>query len=104
MTSTTLDSDRFAEDHVRRLREETVRKWSELGFLEGLNNHVQENITLLYESQASQLLNETRPEDTGSFDSIQFPIVRRVMARWEESEKEQKNKLVIKGFLKKHKL
>ena len=103
MTPTLLDPGRFAEEHVKRQREQIIRKWGELGFLEGLSGHVQENIALLYENQSSQLLNETRPEETGSWDSIQFPIVRMVMDRWEEEYLEHENRLVIKS-LKKHKL
>ena len=102
MTSTLLDSG-LSEERMRRIRQETIRKWNELGFLEGLGGHVQENIALLCEGQASALINETRPEETGSWDSIQFPIVRMVMDRWEEEYLEHENRLVIKS-LKKHKL
>jgi hypothetical protein len=101
MTSTLLDSG-FSEERMRRIRQETIRKWSELGFLEGLKGHVQENIALLYEGQASALINETEPEPS-TFEYVQFPIVRRVMARWEEEYLDQENRLVIKS-LKKHKL
>jgi hypothetical protein len=41
---------------MRSQREETVRKWSSLGFLEGLTGQVKDNIAALYESQARQLL------------------------------------------------
>ena len=45
--------------HQKAVREATVNKWETLGFLEGLNGHVRENIALLYEYQASTLINET---------------------------------------------
>ncbi len=62
-------------ERQRQIREETVRKWEGLGFLEGLDGHVRENITHLYEAQARTLINET--PDHG-FDRIQFPEIRRV--------------------------
>jgi hypothetical protein len=39
--------------HQKAIREATVNKWGELGFLEGLEGHIRENIALLYENQAS---------------------------------------------------
>jgi hypothetical protein len=45
----------------RRIRQEAIDKWNQLGFLDGLRGHVRENIAQLYESQASQLLNENNP-------------------------------------------
>ncbi len=46
----------FGIEAMRLQREETVRKWSSLGFLEGLTGQVKDNIAALYESQARQLL------------------------------------------------
>ena len=43
-------------DSMRIQRENRLRKWNSLGFLEGLSGHVKDNIAALYESQASQLL------------------------------------------------
>lgn len=59
----------------RQIREETVRKWDSLGFLEGLDGHLRGNITQLYENQARTLINET---PNHGFDRIQFPTIRRV--------------------------
>ena len=71
--------------HQKAIREATVNKWGELGFLEGLEGHVRENIALLYENQASTLINETTQADggqsTGSFETVVFPIVRRVFSK-----------------------
>jgi hypothetical protein len=43
-------------DSMRIQKENTLRKWSSLGFLEGLSGHVKDNMVALYESQARQLL------------------------------------------------
>jgi hypothetical protein len=62
------------------LRRNTVDKWSSLGFLDGLQGQVRENLETLYENQATTLINEN-PEPTNNFDTVTFPIVRRVFAR-----------------------
>ena len=69
--------------HQKAVREATVSKWDGLGFLEGLNGHVRENIALLYENQASTLINETTDAagSSGSFETVVFPIVRRVFSK-----------------------
>ncbi|MDB4326347.1 hypothetical protein N9966_00880 [bacterium] len=69
--------------HQKAVREATVSKWNDLGFLDGLNGHVRENIALLYENQASTLINETTDAagSSGSFETVVFPIVRRVFSK-----------------------
>ena len=68
--------------HQKAVREATVSKWDSLGFLEGLNGHVRENIALLYENQASVLIIETTDAgSSGSFETVVFPIVRRVFSK-----------------------
>jgi len=68
--------------HQKAVREATVNKWDGLGFLEGLEGHVRENIALLYENQASTLINETTDAgSSGSFETVVFPIVRRVFSK-----------------------
>ena len=68
--------------HQKAVREATVNKWNGLGFLEGLEGHVRENIALLYENQASTLINETTDAgSSGSFETVVFPIVRRVFSK-----------------------
>jgi len=64
----------------QEIRQQTVNNWSSLGFLDGLDGHVRENIATLFESQAATLINEnTEPDDT--FETTTFPIVRRVFAQ-----------------------
>ena len=69
-------------EHLKQIRSKTIGKWDSLGFLEGLKGHVKENIAQLYENQASSLLNEsTGAGSSGSFETVVFPIVRRVFSK-----------------------
>jgi len=69
-------------NHMKAIRLETQQKWDSLGFLEGLRGHVKENIAQLYENQASSLLTEsTNATSSGSFETVVFPIVRRVFSK-----------------------
>ena len=68
--------------HLKVIKEDTINKWDKLGFLDGLNGHLKENIAQLYENQASYLINEAASTaDTGSFETVVFPIVRRVFSK-----------------------
>jgi len=68
--------------HQKAVREATINKWGDLGFLEGLDGHLRENIALLYENTASELISETTQADSsGSFETVVFPIVRRVFSK-----------------------
>ena len=69
-------------NHMKAIRLETQQKWDSLGFLDGLKGHVKENIAQLYENQASNLLTEaTTATSSGSFETVVFPIVRRVFSK-----------------------
>jgi hypothetical protein len=68
--------------HLRVIKEDTIKKWDELGFLEGLEGHQKDNIAQLYENQASHLINEASVADSsGSFETVVFPIIRRVFSK-----------------------
>jgi hypothetical protein len=68
--------------HLRVIKEDTIKKWDDLGFLEGLNGHQKDNIAQLYENQASYLINESAVADaSGSFETVVFPIIRRVFSK-----------------------
>jgi hypothetical protein len=68
--------------HLKVIKEDTINKWDKLGFLEGLKGHMKENVAQLYENQASQLINEAAStSDSGSFETVVFPIVRRVFSK-----------------------
>ena len=67
----------MTSEQLKKMREETQKKWDSLGFLEGLQGHVKENIALVYEGQASCLLEESPNPEPHSFDIVAFPAVRR---------------------------
>jgi hypothetical protein len=69
-------------NHMKAIRTQTQAKWDSLGFLEGLKGHVKENVAQLFENQASSLLTEsTDATSSGSFETVVFPIVRRVFSK-----------------------
>ena len=68
--------------HLKVIKEDTLNKWNNLGFLDGLKGHVKENIAQLYENQATNLINEaSNAGDSGSFETVVFPIIRRVFSK-----------------------
>ena len=68
--------------HLRVIKEDTIKKWDDLGFLDGLDGHQKDNIAQLYENQASHLINEAATTDaSGSFETVVFPIIRRVFSK-----------------------
>jgi hypothetical protein len=68
--------------HLKVIKEDTISKWDKLGFLDGLQGHLKENVAQLYENQASHLINEaTGDGSSGSFETVVFPIVRRVFSK-----------------------
>lgn len=68
--------------HLKVIKEDTINKWDKLGFLEGLDGHLKENVAQLFENQASHLINEAvHTDNSGSFETVVFPIVRRVFSK-----------------------
>lgn len=68
--------------HLKTIRTDVINRWDSLGLLEGLAGHRKENIAQLYENQASYMLNEaTALGAEGSFETVVFPIVRRVFSK-----------------------
>tara|TARA_R110002126_G_scaffold34665_2_gene107079 strand:- start:8408 stop:10213 length:1806 start_codon:yes stop_codon:yes gene_type:complete len=69
-------------EHLKQIRTKTMSKWDSLGFLDGLKGHIKENVAQLYENQASSLLTESSDAgSSGSFETVVFPIVRRVFSK-----------------------
>jgi hypothetical protein len=63
-------------------RKAIVNNWSESGLLENLVGMKKTNIAQLLENQAHHMLNEvTLDAAAGRFDTVAFPIVRRVFSR-----------------------
>ena len=68
--------------HLKVIKEDTIQKWDDLKLLEGLEGVDKENMAQLYENQATYLINEASNSDTsGSFETVVFPIVRRVFSK-----------------------
>lgn len=73
----------------RTIREEVVTRWEELNFLHGLEGNDKTNMAQLFENQAHWLLNEgkhvlaeaTSLGSEGSFETVVFPLVRRVFSK-----------------------
>ncbi len=66
-------------NHLKAVRTDVINRWDSLGLLEGLAGHRKENIAQLFENQASHMLNESVAlGNEGSFETVVFPIVRRV--------------------------
>lgn len=46
-----------------------------------IENGIKENIAMLYENEARKLLKEATADKSGSFETVVFPIVRRVFSK-----------------------
>jgi len=69
-------------NQMKLIREEVLRRWNDLGLLEGLEGHTKETVAQLFENEASWILNEaTTVGSEGSFETVVFPIVRRVFSK-----------------------
>ena len=69
-------------DHMKDIRHKVQNKWESTGFLKGLEGHIKENVAQLFENQASSLIKEsTDATSSGSFETVVFPIVRRVFSK-----------------------
>ena len=66
----------------KRIRQEINRRWDALGMTEGLKGVVKENVATLFENEAKALLSEaTASDNSGSFETVVFPIIRRVFSK-----------------------
>jgi len=68
-------------------RKQIVKNWENSGLLEGIAGQKKANIAQLLENQASHMLNEvTLDSSAGRFDTVAFPMVRRIFSRLLASE------------------
>ena len=66
----------------KRIRQEINKRWDALGMTEGLKGVVKENVATLFENEAKALLSEaTASDNSGSFETVVFPIIRRVFSK-----------------------
>lgn len=69
-------------DKERKLREEVSRRWETIGFTEGLSGHKKETVATLFENTAKHMLKETTDsQNSGSFETVVFPMIRRVFSK-----------------------
>ncbi len=69
-------------NEYKKARKAIMERWDGLQMLDGLNNQNKENIAILYENEAKMLLREaTDAQNSGSFETVVFPIVRRVFSK-----------------------
>lgn len=63
-------------------RKAIMERWENLGFTKGLDKYTKTNMSILFENEANMLLNEsTDATNSGSFETVVFPLVRRVFSR-----------------------
>ena len=66
----------------KQIREDIQNRWDQLGFTEGLPEGIKENVATLYENEAKHLIYEaTASDNSGSFETVVFPIIRRVFSK-----------------------
>ena len=66
----------------KKIREDIQNRWESLGFVEGLEGNIKENVATLYENEAKHLIYEaTASDNSGSFETVVFPIIRRVFSK-----------------------
>lgn len=69
-------------DAQKKIRQDIQERWERLGFVDGLQGHIKENIATLYENEAKHLIYEaTASDNSGSFETVVFPIIRRVFSK-----------------------
>lgn len=80
-----LNSGQVGLTTLRNLSEQRktiIKNWENSGLLEGLNTGKKQSIAQLLENQASHMLNEvTLDSSAGRFDTVAFPMVRRIFSR-----------------------
>jgi hypothetical protein len=66
----------------KKIREDIQNRCDQLGFTEGLDGTIKENVATLYENEAKHLIYEaTASDNSGSFETVVFPIIRRVFSK-----------------------
>ena len=80
-----LNSSVFGNIEVeaqKKIRQDINERWDRLGLCEGLDGHLKETVSTLYENQAKHLIYEaTASDNSGSFETVVFPLIRRVFSK-----------------------
>ena len=65
-----------------QIRKKINERWDALGMTDGLKGVIKENVAMLFENEAKALLQEaTDANNSGSFETVVFPIIRRVFSK-----------------------
>ena len=66
----------------KQIRKKINERWDALGMTDGLKGVIKENVAMLFENEAVALLKEaTDSNNSGSFETVVFPIIRRVFSK-----------------------
>ena len=66
----------------KKIRQDIQERWNRLGLVKGLEGNIKETVATLYENQAKHLLKEaTASDNSGSFETVVFPLIRRVFSK-----------------------
>lgn len=69
-------------DAQKKIRKDIQERWKRLGLVNGLEGHLMETVSTLYENQAKHLIYEaTASDNSGSFETVVFPLIRRVFSK-----------------------
>lgn len=66
------------------MREETVKRWEKIGMLDNVEGQLKENLACLFENEAKYIMRldeATGADNSGSFETVVFPIIRRVFSK-----------------------
>ena len=85
MNSALLKENQVGEIALKQqaaARQMISERWEKLGFTNGLTGYMKDNMATLFENQAQVMLQEsTDAQNSGSFETVVFPLVRRVFSR-----------------------
>ena len=85
-----MNSQFLLENHLgeaalqqqKEARKLISERWENLGFTAGLDGYMKDNMATLFENEAQMMLSEsTDAQNSGSFETVVFPLVRRVFSR-----------------------
>lgn len=72
----------IAYEQQAQARKLISERWDALGFTKGLEGYLKDNITTIFENEAAVMLKEsTDAQNSGAFETVVFPLVRRVFSR-----------------------
>ena len=72
----------IATSKQQEARKAIMERWENIGFTKGLDSYLKTNMSILFENEANMLLNEsTDATNSGSFETVVFPLVRRIFSR-----------------------